>query len=179
MSLAGFANLYEIITGKDFEPSDPDKDSNIYEQIDEINSNLSTPFQVFFYPCCSNLNQNRFILGYEIRRYHRYLSTCDKCPKRFQVCDECFNKTENGSYDMQHIFDNVVTLDADNVCRFCFSDNREKIGYSCKVCNYPQGNKTQTHPALARAYRVIKKFIPVDQKSIKIYLLMDDCISCT
>jgi len=132
--------------------------------------------KLFFYHCCSELNQKFFIIGISLKIYYRKKTRCQDCEEH-TVCDTCLGQTEHGFYDISSIQDNIVTLPEGNVCGNCKHDKRTQEK-ECPWCGHSKKFNS----------KFLKKQITKDMKNtgydfsgkekFKVFLLNDDCTSC-
>lgn len=167
---------------------DPNYNDAFY--VGEFKSSLytynGTSLKLFQFPCCSDSNQTCFILGKKVKSWVRFITTCPKC-EEYSLCDDCIGQTEFGYYDVQKILDGPVECPIENTCMYCWRDNRKPITNKCVACghkpnwqmrfNWPQENKFEHQPIVEalEAFMEDKKI----EGEVKIYYMLDDCLSCT
>lgn len=140
--------------------------------------------QLYDFPCCSNLSQEIYILGYSMHTYDRKFTKCDYCPKKYFVCDICIGETTNGYYDVETILNMPTEVNPENLCLYCFFDNKQKINTACHNCNKLPFNDISPLNYLKlyiKQYTQLNRFLKKYklERHIKFYYMLDDCLSCT
>jgi len=106
--------------------------------------------KVYRYPCCSDLSYKGFIIGKPLKSFERTYphgnEDCNKC-ERYTMCPSCLGTTTNGYYDVDHILNNHVTTETEEI-----------------------------DPEMSAK---IAKILFVKPENLKVYVTLDDCLSCT
>jgi hypothetical protein len=196
-----------IITYEEFEKlTGLDKESTVYSD----NYNFKVNGREIYmneYHCCSDLNDECFILGRIVKEYKRTNIKCgehfcdeDECDcgksglrknnmcGNYYVCKTCLGDTTNGYYDVSDILDNVAEVNTNYICNNCNHDNKTNI-YSkqkaCKECGIIPSNKQNLsdNQSYCRVYKDVSKYMRKYDKDfvpdIKFYYMLNDCLSCT
>ena len=126
--------------------------------------------------CCSCNTDKIFVIGTKVTSISRINVECNKCPKQFELCDQCLGATSDGFYDVYLMANEFVEIPADQICPKCLYHNAA-VG-SCKRCHYEQyilAGKTVSNCSTPLLYSnsVLNKIDP------KFYFHLDDCLSCT
>ncbi len=163
---------------------------------------------LFNFPCCSESGDDKFILGYEVHKYYRKLIKCENC-KEYSVCDKCIGYTNNGYYDVNKILNEPIEVNIRHMCLYCYSDNRKDLGglektypiiknsfvcgnreddekkfVKCDTCgNLPVRNRCPEDGLANKEYKYdkIRSFLKKNKMDlpIKLYYMVNDCLSCT
>lgn len=123
-----------------------------------------------------------YMVGINVHKYNRIYDKCKNCDEY----SSCVGMTTNGLYDVRAIVDSPVQVNPSHVCLRCFADNRRDItgGVQCSKCQFILKNQYYPDNLLHRIheYKNIKEFLTkyncIDNKPIKFYYLLDDCICC-
>ena len=162
--------------------------------------------QLYDYRCCSKSKGKLFILGYPIHTYYRKKIRCSNC-EEYSVCNDCIGQTNNGYYDVEKILDGPNEVNIRNVCLYCYADNKQDLNaplktcfvengiflkndydksvrIKCSTCNCVQNeHRSPTDFLKFREYRwnILCKFLKRFNinKDVKLYYMLDDCLSCT
>jgi hypothetical protein len=159
----------------------------IYDLIQQFNEN-ETKHEIYklikMTPCCSN--NKDLLLGYKLQSYDRLrinnkfahcskilyddiFRNIQKCGDRI-VCDDCLNKTTNGSYPIIEIYETPTECTS-----WCFICNKDKCDTS-----HIQNNEILTTKDLIDDLFIREICHNYDIKhEIKNYYKIDDCITCT
>jgi len=132
------------------------------------------------YKLFPHAEEEKYIIGAEIKTYYRLKSKCKKCPDKYFNCDDCINLTENGQYDIVNAQNKFVTLDINDFCSNCQHHNNfgSKIGDDCSKCHFPF--KKLDPCALEYGFRLMKEAgIKLGKPEYKIFVVPDDCLCCT
>lgn len=141
--------------------------------------------------------------------YRKHGVRCDKChPQGFWVCNTCLGTTNNGVYDVVAIHKGPVEANLRHVCLYCFSDNRKDlmapqedlpvVGHRvqgdpdnpnllrCETCGLkpdwrfcPQNAMKKWVHHYEQLKKVLKSNHVPEDREIKFYYMIDDCLSCS
>lgn len=155
-----------------------EKHTDIYKCIHLTNKLLLDHFcktQIYYPSCCSEVRHKKYFIGICVKAYDRLYVKCNNNCTNFAYCDDCIGQTENGSYNVHEIFDNITEINPENICKWCNNDNKE-YG-KCKFCD--NDNFTEKKFKLVR-----KKEVDTDIREFhkdKIYgyfYFLNYCPSC-
>lgn len=161
------------------------EEENITQQKLKKQIRGSSSIALYPYLCCSDISQKKFIIGKVVKSWNRKITICPECPK-LQVCDDCICETEHGSYPIEKIFNNTVECPIENVCMYCWRDNKVRIRNGCEACghrpnwdmkfDHKEDNKFEDKEIVKTIdkYKVEKGLTG----EVKIYYFLDDCIYC-
>jgi hypothetical protein len=138
----------------------------------ELDENIT----LYKFPCCSDIGEEKFILGTEINSYDRTNDKCDEC-EEYYACENCLGATTNGWYDVEDILHNPVICDAKYVCTVCDHDNHT----DSELCSFCSNNRKDQTISMNDAFEEIQTFLKevgIDGKT-QYYYMLDDCLSCT
>lgn len=150
------------------------------------NLNRCLKAKLYNYPCCSDLNQKKFIVGKVVKTWVRKCTRCPNC-EEYSLCDNCIGQTCQGYYPVDKILNEIVECPIENVCMYCWKDNKKKIETECEDCghkpnwqmrfNCPQENKFEDQELVK--WLIAYKTENGLNSDVKIYYMLDDCLSCT
>jgi hypothetical protein len=95
----------------------------------------SYKISIYNFPCCSESNQKNFIIGTSVKTWVRKCSECSEC-NEYGCCDNCIGQTCNGYYPVNDILNNPTECPTENVCMYCWKDNKKKIDGACEDCGH-------------------------------------------
>ena len=183
-------NLREYDIVKLFDDLDYGKNINLYR-----------------FPCCSESSNELFIIGIERHKYYRQPVRCHDC-QQYTVCDRCIGHTNNGYYDVCAIFQRPIEVNVRHVCPWCFHDNKQDLNgpqttspivdrrfqpndynhsdsKQCNVCSgrpgefrCPKDHMKFHHSGYYNKLNSIQEDFDW-KKSIELYYILNDCLSCT
>ena len=137
-------------------------------------------------PCCSK-NED-ILLGFKLKSYKRLminnknahcsklLDPTDTDYKRkcgdLTVCNDCFNKTTNGSYKITEIFNKTTECTS-----WCFICNKDRCNIVHKNDKYEV--TLTTKELIDSMLKTLIDSIDLESYEIKNYYRIDDCIWCS
>jgi len=134
--------------------------------------------QIYIPQCHSIAINHLFIIGTCVKKYKRIITKCYRCDEN-SACGYCIGLTENGYYDVRKIFNNIIEVDKNHICKWCHNDNR-KIKKSCKLCKF---SKEGLKLCLEKKNRIFDILIGewftnknLTKEHIKYYYLLDGCL---
>ena len=162
---------------------------------------------LYRFPCCSESSDKLFIIGIERHKYYRQPVRCDDC-KEYTVCDRCIGHTNNGYYDVCAIFEKPIEVNVRHVCPWCFHDNKQDLNGpqitslvvdgKFQPNDYKPSDRKQCTVCTGRPneYRCPEDYMKFHsshfytrlnsiqkdyglKKSIQLYYVLNDCLSCT
>jgi hypothetical protein len=183
--LLEYLQNYMIDAGKYYKcliidpPNIKNKKEWLIENLYELNNAVFSRFkkiQLYTPPCCSKMCQEYYVLGHCVKIYRRLDVQCEKCTNYF-CCDTCLGQTENGFYDMNKLFNEIVEVNEKHVCGWCNNDKKDELN-NCKFCNC---QKLVEDGMTKRFDNFIDSRLNkwASDKSIKYYYMLNDCLSCT
>lgn len=151
-------------------------DFDVYDQFSKIYKENTVHYdrrKLFYFPCCSESGNNKFIFGEVVHIYYRKYVRCEKCPE-YAVCDYCIGVTNNGHYDIDSIFNKPVQVELSHLCSTCFHDNKKPLdkGDICECCNSKLNIVIKDNKLKCKVFK--------DTFSkLSYYYMIDDCLSCS
>ena len=178
-------------------------DDNVWELKDKIelwSNTVDVTLNSYTYSCCSKLKDKKALIGNIFKSYRRIYSnrfdplTCPMCTSF--LCEQCFNRTENGPYPLDKIFNTVYMIPPNEICPNCNGHSRILTPVPQSVCGtygvYTAQPKLDTcshccTPLLSE--NIVKlpswcEAVACDEFSecidyIGDFAFIDDCTSCT
>ncbi len=201
-----YTQLY-IVLGAEISFKDMKKFFGIKHHDEVYDIVLGSDMEIFKFKCCSKISKKKYIIGFKMHTYYRNFIKCEECDE-YTVCDKCIGHTNNGYYDVVKILNELTEINSRHVCLRCYADNRIDLGarittakiignrfqddntnddelkLNCKVCNSkPSGFRCPTDNLKFHEYkyRHVSKFLETNKitKDIKLYYMINDCLSCT
>ena len=180
------AGIYKQNCYKFLQDEIPSEEENkkewLQEWISEINNLVSIfrRFQIYTPQCCSEQSYKIFVLGRCVKKYERINVQCDNCTEN-SCCDTCLGQTENGFYNVNEMYESntIIKVEPDNICNWCYNDNREKIE-GCKFCDRSQlaAKGISLRDRVEVDIRLVE-WIQSNHHVSNYYYMLDDCLSCT
>lgn len=130
--------------------------------------------KIFIPPCCAEYNE--FVVGFLIKKYIRLDIKCDKC-KDFTCCKKCIGMTENGFYDIDSMFKDLTTINVENICKWCWNDERDSIKDKCSKCKFDKDLSEIINKRKIAVDERIRGFF--GEKKMEYFSILDDCIYCS
>lgn len=157
--------------------------------------------ELYSFPCCSESRGKLFLINITMHKYYRKMIKCEKC-KEYTVCDSCIGYTNNGYYDVDTIFNKPTEINVRQICPWCFHDNGCDLGgpqttasqptdydpsirKQCTVCNLkPDIRRSPGDYMIWKNHHMYTRLETIQKdhefkQPIKIYHVIDDCLSCS
>lgn len=197
-------NKNEISPEADYVGIEIDEDG--YVQNTEFNDKR---MEVFSFPCCSKSQNEKYIIGFKLHTYYHKVvkcgdcdrnSCCDTCIGETNNGNYDVEKILDGPVEVniRHLClycfsDNKVDLGAPlKTCKLnenCFDEaemkENKKKSLFCKTCNRKPDERYSPEECLSKfgTYKLqLKKEFKgttLENKPVKFYYMVNDCISCT
>ena len=122
--------------------------------------------------CEKTDDDENMLIGMPIKKYYRVNERCEKCRKSWFCCDDCFNITENGVYDIKKAAKEITEIDKSMICENCHHHKRSSG--RCEHCKFriyecDRATCRLPHPRLIESPFPIK---PTEQ-NCKYYIITD------
>jgi hypothetical protein len=161
--------------------------------VEDCESSRCDRARFYEFPCCHEANGKKLVFGGVLKTYYRFANDrfeprlkeweeCEKCDE-YTLCERHFGQTENGYYNLSKAGQEVCYLSTERICGHCHHDRRSSKAKTCKKCGSKRqfNSKTQKDIILRHAELLFGKNLVkfLKNKEFRVYLVLNDCISCT
>ena len=155
------------------------------EEMNQIYKDIFKNIKCFDYinynpqPCCSKLSNQFVFIGNLLDIVHRMSSRnmsnkCNECSSH-SLCDNCINKTTEGLFPVENIYESVFEISNDNLCKNCYHYFRDLTDI-CPKCK--SSDKVNENYLDKNNIKKSNKYPNVVYKT-GFFAFVDDCLTCS
>lgn len=133
-------------------------------------------YTILHFPEDSKFCPDYVVVGEIVHTYYRNMTRCDEC-KDLLTCESCYNKTNNGEYEIVNITEKPTKVPKEHVCKQCGHDNRGKFDI-CACCSSGDQRDYHNQSGMVKSENDAHLMFAKDyKKPLAYYYMINDWLS--